>query len=137
MTRALITGGASGLGAAAASRLRADGIDVLTLDIAGDCDLILDITEEEAVLAAAGEVGAIDILVNSAGVVGPNTPLLSTTNAQWRSVLDVNVIGTVATMRAFVPGMVERRWVASSTSPAWLARMATQICRFIRPPRQR
>ncbi|MDT0144572.1 SDR family NAD(P)-dependent oxidoreductase [Microbacterium sp. PRC9] len=110
MTRALITGGASGLGAATATRLRQDGIEVVTVDIAGDCDVVLDITDEDAVVAAAAELGAIDVLVNSAGIVGPNTPLVTTTTAQWRGVLDVNVIGTVAMMRAFVPGMVERGW---------------------------
>ena len=110
MTRALVTGGARGLGAATAHRLAADGIDVVRVDIAGDCDVRLDITDQDAVTAAAAEIGAIDILVNSAGIVGPNTPLLSTTSDQWRGVLDVNVIGTVAMMRAFVPGMVERGW---------------------------
>ncbi|MET0812825.1 MAG: SDR family NAD(P)-dependent oxidoreductase [Microbacterium sp.] len=110
MTRALVTGGASGLGAATAARLSADGVEVVRVDIAGDCDVLLDVTDEEAVAAAVQTVGAIDILVNSAGIVGPNTPLLSTTTAQWQRVLEVNVLGTVATMRAFVPGMVERGW---------------------------
>ena len=110
MTRALVTGAASGLGAATAERLRRDGIEVVRVDIAGDCDVVLDITDDAAVERAAPQIGAIDILVNSAGIVGPNTPLVSTTREQWRSVLDVNVIGTVAMMRAFIPGMVERGW---------------------------
>ena len=50
------------------------------------------------------------MLVNSAGIVGPNKPLLETTAEEWRRVLDVNVLGTVNTMRAFVPGMCERGW---------------------------
>jgi 3-oxoacyl-[acyl-carrier protein] reductase len=110
MKRALVTGGASGLGAATAERLRRDGSEVIRVDLAGDCDVVLDISDEAAVGAAAERIGAVDILVNSAGIVGPNAPLLSTTTAQWRSVLDVNVLGTVAMMRAFVPGMVERGW---------------------------
>ncbi|WP_439592858.1 SDR family NAD(P)-dependent oxidoreductase [Microbacterium sp.] len=110
MTRALVTGGASGLGAATAARLTSDGIEVVRVDLSGDCDVVLDVTDEDAVAAAVPHVGPIDILVNSAGIVGPNAPLLTTTAAQWRSVLDVNVLGTVATMRAFVPGMVERGW---------------------------
>jgi 2-dehydro-3-deoxy-L-rhamnonate dehydrogenase (NAD+) len=110
MTRAVVTGGARGLGAAAAERLAADGVQVIRVDIAGDCDVVLDITDDAAVQEAAQRIGAVDILINSAGIVGPNTPLLSTTSAQWRNVLDVNVIGTVAMMRAFVPGMVERGW---------------------------
>lgn len=110
MTRALITGAGRGLGAAAADRLERDGIEVIRVDIGGDDVLALDVTDEEAVSRMADRVGPVDILINSAGVVGPNTPLLSTTADQWRSVLDVNVLGTVATMRAFIPAMVERGW---------------------------
>lgn len=110
MKRAIVTGGASGLGAATAERLRRDGIEVIRVDLAGDCEVVVDITDESAIEAAAARIGPVDILVNSAGIVGPNTPLLSTTSAQWRSVLDVNVLGTVAMMRAFVPSMVERGW---------------------------
>ncbi len=110
MTRAIVTGGASGLGAATAARLSADGIDVVRVDLGGDCDLVLDITDDDAVAGAVERIGAVDILVNSAGIVGPNTPLVSTSSDQWRAVLGVNVVGTVAMMRAFVPGMVERGW---------------------------
>ena len=110
MKRALITGGARGLGAATAARLRADGVEVITVDLAGDADETLDITDEQAVTALAARVGAVDILINSAGIVGPNMPLVDTTTADWRTTLEVNVLGTVGMMRAFVPGMVERGW---------------------------
>jgi NAD(P)-dependent dehydrogenase (short-subunit alcohol dehydrogenase family) len=110
MRTALITGGARGLGAATAERLRADGIRVITLDLAGEADVLVDITDEAAFTAVAAEIGAVDILVNSAGIVGPGVPLIDTTSEDWRRVLEVNVLGTVATMRAFVPGMVERGW---------------------------
>lgn len=111
MTRtALITGGARGLGAASAERLRADGIRVITLDVAGDVDVLVDVMDETAFDAAAAEIGQVDILLNAAGIVGPSRPLVETTPADWRQVFDVNVLGTVATMRAFVPGMVERGW---------------------------
>jgi NAD(P)-dependent dehydrogenase (short-subunit alcohol dehydrogenase family) len=106
---ALITGGASGLGAATADRLRADGLRVITLDLSGG-DHSVDVTDEDAVRRLASEVGQVDVLVNSAGVVGPNKPLVETTAEEWRGVLDVNVLGTVNTMRAFVPGMRERGW---------------------------
>lgn len=110
MKTALVTGGARGLGAAVADRLRTEGIRVLTLDIAGDVDVVVDITDEEAFAEAAAAIGPVDILINSAGVVGPGTPLVSTTSTDWRTVFDVNVLGVVATMRAFVPGMVDRGW---------------------------
>lgn len=110
MRTAVITGGARGLGAATAERLRQDGVLVVTVDITGDVDHLVDITDETALSAVAERIGAVDILINSAGVVGPGVPLVSTTADDWRMVLDVNVLGTVAMMRAFVPGMVERGW---------------------------
>jgi NAD(P)-dependent dehydrogenase (short-subunit alcohol dehydrogenase family) len=110
MTRALITGAASGLGAATAARLRADGIGVVTVDRTGDVDEVVDITDAAAVDDLAARRSDIDILVNSAGIVGPNVPLLETSLDAWRQTLEVNVVGTVAMMRAFIPGMVERGW---------------------------
>ena len=106
---ALVTGGASGLGAAAATRLRADGLQVTTLDLI-NADVTADVADEQALRRAAGQIGPVDVLVNSAGIVGPNKPLLETTVQDWRRVLDVNVLGTVNTMRAFVPGMRDRGW---------------------------
>jgi 3-oxoacyl-[acyl-carrier protein] reductase len=107
---ALVTGGASGLGAASAERLRADGVHVITLDLAPGADLVVDVTDQAAVHRTAADVGPVDVLVNSAGIVGPGKPLVETTDEEWRRVLDVNVLGTVNTMRAFIPGMRERRW---------------------------
>jgi len=107
---AVITGGASGLGAAAARRLRADGVTVTTLDLAPGADIAADVTDMAALERIRDELGEVDILVNSAGVVGPGIPLLDTTPEQWRAVLEVNVLGTVNTIRAFAPGMVERGW---------------------------
>src|SRR5688572_32248722 len=106
---ALVTGGASGIGAASAERLRADGLTVTTLDLRG-ADVSADVTDEDALRRVAREVGPVDVLVNSAGIVGPNKPLLETAADEWRRVLDVNVLGTVNTMRAFVPGMRDRGW---------------------------
>jgi len=106
---ALVTGGASGLGAAAAKRLRAEGLQVTTLDLI-NADVTADVADEQALLRVAGQIGPVDVLVNSAGIVGPNKPLLETTVQDWRRVLEVNVLGTVNTMRAFVPGMRDRGW---------------------------
>ena len=107
---ALVTGGASGLGAASAARLRADGLTVSTLDVSGPADVTADVTDEAALRRVAGQIGPVDVLVNSAGIVGANKPLLETTAQEWQRVLDVNVLGTVNTMRVFVPGMCERGW---------------------------
>ena len=111
MTRtALVTGGASGLGAATAARLRADGLTVTTLDLAGEVDITADVTDEAALRRVAGKIGPVDVLINSAGIVGANKPLVETTDDEWRRVLEVNVLGTVNAMRVFVPGMCERGW---------------------------
>jgi 3-oxoacyl-[acyl-carrier protein] reductase len=110
---ALITGGASGLGAAAAERLAAEDLRVVTADLSGTPDLHLDVTDVDAVARATRateEVGPVDVLVNCAGIVGPNKPLLETAPEEWRRVFEVNVLGTVNSMRAFVPGMRDRGW---------------------------
>src|SRR5947207_14414552 len=107
---ALVTGGASGLGAASAARLRADGLTVTTLDRSGPADVTVDVTDEAALREVADRIGPVDVLVNSAGIVGANKPLLETTAQEWQDVIDVNVLGTVNTMRIFVPGMRDRGW---------------------------
>ena len=110
MRRAIVTGGASGLGAATADRLRSEGLDVTTVDLDDSADEVVDITDAAAILDLARRVGEVDILINSAGVVGPNKPLLDTSAEEWRRTLEVNVLGTVAMMRAFIPGMVANGW---------------------------
>lgn len=107
---ALVTGGASGLGAASAARLRADGLTVTTLDLTGPADVTADVTDEAALREVADRIGPVDVLVNSAGIVGANKPLLETTTQEWQRVLDVNVLGIVNAMRVFVPGMRDRGW---------------------------
>jgi len=106
---AVITGGASGLGAASADRLRAEGLRVVTVDLKG-ADFEVDVSDADQLQAVAPKIGPVDVLVNSAGVVGPNKPLLETTPEEWRRTMDVNVLGTVNAITAFVPGMVERGW---------------------------
>ena len=107
---ALVTGGASGLGAATAARLRAEGLAVTTLDVSDQADVVADVTDEATLRLVAAQIGPVDVLINSAGIVGANKPLLETTPEEWRRVFDVNVLGTVNTMRIFVPGMRERGW---------------------------
>jgi 3-oxoacyl-[acyl-carrier protein] reductase len=111
MTRtALITGAASGIGRAAVERLAADGLNVITLDLADGCDLTVDVTSADQVRRAAEEVGPVDVLVNSAGIVGPNKPLWEVTDEEWATTLAVDVTGVFYCCRAFVPGMRERGW---------------------------
>ena len=107
---AVVTGGASGLGRASAERLAHEGVDVVTLDIAAGADILADVRDPGAVSAAAQRIGPVDILINSAGVIGPNKPLWETTADEWAAVFAVNVQGTVNLCRAFVPGMRERGW---------------------------
>ena len=107
---ALVTGGASGLGAATAQHLRGEGLRVVTLDVAEGADHTADVTDERALREVASAIGEVDVLVNSAGIVGSNKPLLETTPDEWRHVLEINVLGTVNTMREFIPSMRARGW---------------------------
>jgi NAD(P)-dependent dehydrogenase (short-subunit alcohol dehydrogenase family) len=107
---AIVTGGRSGLGAACVARLAADDITVITLDVADGADVILDVSDPVAVAAAADEVGPVDILVNSAGIIGPNQPLWEVDHADWARVFAVNVAGTFNLCHAFVPGMRAAGW---------------------------
>lgn len=108
--RALVTGGASGLGSATAERLRKDDIEVVTLDLAPSADVVVDITDAAALEHAITNLGTIDILINSAGIVGPNVPLWDVSTEDWARTFAVNVQGTFHTCRAVVPGMTERGW---------------------------
>lgn len=110
MRRAIITGGESGLGAACADRLRADGIDVVTFDVTPDADFHVDVTDSASVQAAVDKVGPVDILINSAGIIGPNKPLWEADLADWTRTFDVNVHGSFRTIQAVVPHMIERGW---------------------------
>ncbi|HST54454.1 MAG TPA: glucose 1-dehydrogenase [Solirubrobacteraceae bacterium] len=120
---ALITGGASGIGAATARRLAAEGARVAIGDInedgarelAGELDGFackLDVTDTGSVRAAVGAVGEalgeIDVLVNNAG-----TDLFSffvnTDEGLWDFVMAVNLRGVLAVTHAVLPGMQQRR----------------------------
>jgi len=100
----------SGLGAASAARLAEDGITVIRFDVAAGADIVVDVSDSSAVDSAAARVGPIDILINCAGIVGPNKPLTEVTDSEWDRVFAINVKGTFNLCRAFVPGMRERGW---------------------------
>jgi NAD(P)-dependent dehydrogenase (short-subunit alcohol dehydrogenase family) len=107
---AVITGALSGLGAATATRLRADGVRVVAFDVSPDADYVVDVSDSAAVAEAAAQVGPIDILVNCAGIVGPNVPLWEVEDDAWAKTFAVNVTGTFNLCRAFIPGMREAGW---------------------------
>jgi NAD(P)-dependent dehydrogenase (short-subunit alcohol dehydrogenase family) len=85
-------------------------VTVVRFDIAAGADVMVDVSDTAAVEKAANELGPVDILINCAGIVGPNKPLVDVTEAEWDRVFAINVKGTFNLCRAFVPGMRERGW---------------------------
>lgn len=108
---ALVTGGARGLGQAVAKRLRGDGVRVVTVDVAGNPDVLADVRDPSAVDRAVIAAGDVDILINSAGIVGPGgTPLWEINDDDWSRTFAVNVTGTFNCCRAVVPRMISAGW---------------------------
>jgi 2-dehydro-3-deoxy-L-rhamnonate dehydrogenase (NAD+) len=73
-------------------------------------DHLLDVSDSDSVAEFADRVGRVDILVNSAGIVGPNVPLWEVDPADWDRTFNVNVRGTFNLCRSFVPGMRTAGW---------------------------
>ena len=70
-----MTGGASGLGQACAARLAEDGVEALTVDIAPGADFHVDGSDAGTVAELHRHTGGVDILINSAGIIGPSAAL--------------------------------------------------------------
>ena len=112
---ALVTGGASGIGAAAAERLRAGGARVAIFDLQpADGDLLSltgDVSSSaaanEAVERVVSELGGLDILVNAAGIAGKSLRTLEVSDDEWQRVFAVNANGTFWFCRAAAPVMVD------------------------------
>jgi 2-keto-3-deoxy-L-fuconate dehydrogenase len=113
--RALVTGGASGIGRATVRALRAQGALVAALDLAASADadefaVSADVTDDRAVRAgvrrAVELLGGLDILVNNAGI-GAQGTVADNTDEEWRDVLDVNLLGVVRVSRAALPALRE------------------------------
>lgn len=110
---ALVTGGASGIGAEVVAHLRRSGARVAVWDMAepngNDDAWQVDVTDLVGVERAAQETvarfGRIDFVVNSAGFAGPTVPLEAYDPAMWRRIVDVNLVGTFNVCRAAVPHM--------------------------------
>jgi len=102
--RALVTGGARGIGAAIAERLRADGLDVVVLDRAQPCDVEFDLASD----GDLPDLGAIDVCVSNAAITTTIAPAHRMTREQWQRDLDVNLGGAFRAIQACLPGMRER-----------------------------
>ncbi len=113
---AVVTGGAQGIGAAVAHRLEQSGARVAVWDLERTASDHLQVdVADEASIAAAVELtlkvhGAIDILVNSAGIAGPTAATWEYSLADWRRVQRINADGTFLCCRAVLPGMIERNY---------------------------
>jgi NAD(P)-dependent dehydrogenase (short-subunit alcohol dehydrogenase family) len=110
--RALVTGGASGIGRATAELLAGRGAQVAVLDLdpspvdkpllAYRADVSDDTSVREAVAAAVADLGGLDVLVNNAGI-GAQGTVEDNSDDDWHRVYDVNVVGMVRTARACLP----------------------------------
>jgi 2-keto-3-deoxy-L-fuconate dehydrogenase len=115
VTRALITGGASGIGFAAAELLLSYDVAVAVLDRAGsgpegavfvEADVTDDAQVRSAVAQAAAALGGLDVLVNNAGI-GAQGTVEDNDDDEWHRVFDVNVFGMVRVTRAALPFLRE------------------------------
>jgi 3alpha(or 20beta)-hydroxysteroid dehydrogenase len=117
--RALVTGGAAGIGAATVRRFAEEGADVIVADVAEEAGRALaeevrgrferlDVREEDAWAGAVDRSGGLDVLVNNAGVVALGG-VTEMDEATFRRLLDVNTVGVFLGMRAVVPAMRSRR----------------------------
>ena len=109
--RAIVTGGASGIGAAVVDLLRTRGARVIVLDRdveAGPDAIRADVTDAAGVDAAVAEavsrLGGLDVLVNNAGIGAAGT-VEDNSDEEWHRVFDVNVVGMVRVSRACLPAL--------------------------------
>jgi NADP-dependent 3-hydroxy acid dehydrogenase YdfG len=113
---AVVTGASSGIGAATATRLAADGFDVVLgarrLDrltslasSIGARAVQLDITDAASVEAFAGALDRVDVLVNNAGGSFDASPVAEADLDSWARTYDVNVLGTVRLTKALLPAL--------------------------------
>lgn len=126
-SRALVTGGGSGIGLAIARRLEADGMAVLItgrtlsrLAATGLPHAVMDVTDAGSVNAVMQEHGPFTVVVSSAGVA-PTAPALKTPASLWHDTLATNLTGTYNLAMATLPAMVEAgtgRFVAVASTAA-------------------
>jgi NAD(P)-dependent dehydrogenase (short-subunit alcohol dehydrogenase family) len=110
-TVALVSGAASGIGAAVVERLAEEGAEVVACDVAPiDGGVECDVRDADACAAAVAETlerhGRLDILANVAGVAAGNR-IEDVTPDEWRRVIDVNLTGTFLLSQAALPALLE------------------------------
>lgn len=114
--KAFVTAAGTGIGRAIAIAFAKEGAYVVATNRTFDrldgliqqgvCEVhALDVRDAKATTALATRIGAIDILVNCAGVVQPNT-ILSCTDSDLTDALDINLTGMIRSIRAFLPDMI-------------------------------
>ena len=103
--KALVTGAGRGLGAAIAARLRQDGMEVITADVAAGCDLRLDVARDPF-----PPLCDVDVCVANAAITTTIAPAHRMTAEQWQRDVDVNLTGAFRTAQTCLSGMRERRF---------------------------
>jgi meso-butanediol dehydrogenase/(S,S)-butanediol dehydrogenase/diacetyl reductase len=96
---AVVTGGASGIGAASARLLQRSGATVHVVDLGADPPV--DVTDRAALDAVAAQLGAVDVLINAAGVLTENKPVDELSLDDFRRNFEINVLGTLQACQAF------------------------------------
>lgn len=107
--RAIVTGGAAGIGRAIVERFTEEGTEVVVFDIQPQDPRHrkVDITDYEAVRKAVAEAGPVDILINNAGW-DMFKPFLKTDLAFWQKIISINLVGPMNMLHCVLPGMVAR-----------------------------
>jgi NADP-dependent 3-hydroxy acid dehydrogenase YdfG len=113
---AVVTGASSGIGAATARALAAEGFRVVCAarrtdrivalsDEIGGVAVPLDVTDPSSVAALAAQVGSVHVLVNSAGAAFGSDPIESADPDHWRRMYDLNVLGVLRVTQALLPAL--------------------------------
>ena len=107
--RAIVTGGADGIGRAIVERFAEEGTEVIVFDIRPQAPAHrkVDITDYETVKQAVAEAGPVDILVNNAGW-DMFKPFLKTEPDFWQKIISLNLVGAMNMLHCVLPGMVAR-----------------------------
>lgn len=127
---AVVTGGATGIGGATAEYLLEQGWVVHTLDqseqgVSGAIHHVVDVTDADGQLAAAAAIGSVDALVTAAGVnLRPDDgPAQRLDLNAWQRTLDINLSGTMLSVRAFYPRIADAGSIVTLGSVAGLGAM--------------